>query len=150
MPIFTMKDTWYWSIVKIPLKVHGQPAVIHELGSECHNGDYNSAQGSLLLEDDNRRLRLLTTREKVSKPLDPYTLSMFTLYAIRPFLYLLVKTREYRLRLLRYKRIVNTRRILIRREILWSRICGSPMSQIQILTSKITQVCQDICGINLR
>ena len=38
MPIFTMKDTWYWSIVKIPLKVYGQPAVIHELGSNL-NGD---------------------------------------------------------------------------------------------------------------
>ena len=33
MPTLTKKDTWYWSIVNIPLKVHGQPAVIHELGS---------------------------------------------------------------------------------------------------------------------
>ena len=33
MPIFAMKDMWYWSIVKIPLKVYGQPAIIHELGS---------------------------------------------------------------------------------------------------------------------
>ena len=63
-----VKDMWYWSIVNIPLKVDGQPAVIHELGSEYHNGDYNSAQGPLLLEDNNRRLRLPTTREEISKP----------------------------------------------------------------------------------
>ena len=29
---FTMEDMWYWSIVNIPLKVYGQPVVIHELG----------------------------------------------------------------------------------------------------------------------
>ena len=33
MPITAMKDMWYWSIVNIPLKVYGQPAIIHELGS---------------------------------------------------------------------------------------------------------------------
>ena len=33
MPIPTVKDMWYWSIVNIPLKVYRQPAVIHELGS---------------------------------------------------------------------------------------------------------------------
>ena len=74
MPTPTVKDALYWSIVKIPLKVYGQPAVIHELGSEYHDGDHSSAQGPLLLEDDNRRLRLPTTREDiVSKPSDPYT-----------------------------------------------------------------------------
>ena len=119
-----MKDTWYWSIVKIPLKFHRQPAVVHEPGSECHNGDHNFAQGPLLLEDGNRRLRLLTTREEVSKPLDPYTLSMITLYAIMPFLYLLVNNKGTSTKLLRYKGIVNTRRILIRQEIFWSRICS--------------------------
>ena len=57
---------WYWSIINIPLKVYRQPAVIHELESEYHDGDYNSAQGSLLLEDDDRKLRLPTTREEIS------------------------------------------------------------------------------------
>ena len=69
-----MKNTWYWSIIKIPLKVYRQPIIIHELGLEYYNGNSNSAQGPLLLEEDNRRLRLLTTREEVSNLLDPYTL----------------------------------------------------------------------------
>ena len=90
-----VKDTWYWSIVKIPLKVYRQPAIIHELGSECHNGDDTSAQGPLLLEDNNRRLRLPTTREEVSKPLDPYTLSCSHFTQIMLSYYLLVKKRTY-------------------------------------------------------
>ena len=90
-----VKDTWYWSIVNIPLKVHGQPVIIHELGLGSHKGDHDSTQGPLLLEDDNKRLRLPTTREEVSKPLDPYTLLMFTPYTNYAFLYKLVKTKEH-------------------------------------------------------
>ena len=125
MPIPLMKDTWYWSIVKIPLKVHRQPALIHELGSGRHNGDHNSAQGPLFLEDDNRRLRLPTTREQVSKPLDPYTLLIFTLMQL--CLFFITSQKQGTLTsLFGYKGIVNTRRILIRQEILWSRICSGP------------------------
>ena len=88
----------------------------------------HSAQGPLLLEDDNRGLRLLTTREEiVSKPLDPYTFLCyriaffnFTLYILLKNYYYQVKDKDY---LLGHKGIIDTRRILIWRKVLGSRVC---------------------------
>ena len=78
-----------------------------------------------MLEDNGRRLRLPTTREEVSKPLDPYTPYVHTLYKLC-FPSILVKTKnnDY---LLGYKGIINTRRILIRRKVFWSRILSGPL-----------------------
>ena len=124
MPIFQMKDMWYWSIINIPLKVYGEPAIIHELGSEYHNSNYNSAQGPLLLEDDNRRLRQPTTREEFSKTLGSiYPLYVHTLCNLC-FSLSISQDKGTLTKLLGYKGIINTRRILIWRKILWSRICS--------------------------
>ena len=131
MPILTMKDMWYWSIVEIPLKVYGQPAVIHELESSL-TMVIRLAQGPLLLEDDNRRLRLLTTREDIV--LNPWIhipfcvivlLSCFhfaftLLCSLRKLFLLSGQDENY---LLGYKGITDIRKILIWRKVLRSRVC---------------------------
>ena len=89
------------------------------------------------MEDNDRRSRLLTTREDIT--LNPWIqiplcvivlLSLFSfllshLYVLLRKLFLLVKDKGY---LLGHKGIINTRRILIRRKVLWSRVCHSSMN----------------------
>ena len=109
---------------------------------------YRLAQGPLLLEEDDRRLRLPTTRKDTV--LNPWIhiplcvialLSLFSLvlshfYVLLKENYFYCQDEDY---LLRHKGIIDTRRILIWRKVLRSRVChGSTNFSLYCLTLFIT------------